>query len=159
MGVQGFLFVFIYKREMKYNTTEYIMVILFITLLLTVINLPVVVAQPAWEWVNPLPQGNYLQAVNVFDYRIAIAVGATGTVMRTENGGRDWRVEHRLKGMTTAFNNLFFIDDSIGWIVGGEGVILKTRDGGNDWMVLNSGTDLWLTSVYFVNRDAGWIVG
>jgi photosystem II stability/assembly factor-like uncharacterized protein len=38
-------------------------------------------------------------------------------------------------------------------------LILKTSDAGESWNSMNGGTDKWLNSVFFVNENAGWIVG
>ena len=39
-----------------------------------------------WEWQNPLPQGNSLFDLNVFDSQNAIMVGRMGTVIKTSDG-------------------------------------------------------------------------
>ena len=38
-------------------------------------------AQSGWDWQNPLPQGNGLYAVHMFDQSTVIAVGEGSTVM------------------------------------------------------------------------------
>ncbi len=40
-----------------------------------------------WVWQNPLPQGNTLKGLFVFDANSAIAVGGPGIVVKTINGG------------------------------------------------------------------------
>ncbi|HMD13292.1 MAG TPA: hypothetical protein VKI62_01560, partial [Bacteroidota bacterium] len=46
--------------------------------------------QTPWQWVNPNPQGNPLNAVWAVNQDTAVAVGETGTVLRTSNGGLTW---------------------------------------------------------------------
>jgi len=47
-------------------------------------------AQEGWFWQNPLPQGNNLNSIHFIDSNIGWAVGHTGTVLKTTNGGTDW---------------------------------------------------------------------
>jgi len=47
-------------------------------------------AQSGWFWQNPLPQGNTLNAVAVLDPQNAIAVGNSGTILRTTDSGATW---------------------------------------------------------------------
>ena len=42
-------------------------------------------AQQDWIWQNPLPQGNHLHQVHVFDANVVIAVSDAGIVMKTTN--------------------------------------------------------------------------
>lgn len=46
-----------------------------------------------------------------------------------------------------------------GWVVGDHGTILKSTNGGITWYSLNSGTELDLYSVSFINLFVGWAVG
>ena len=54
---------------------------------------------------------------------------------------------------------VFFIDNSKGWIVGEGGLILKSNDGGITWTQKNSGTTARLSSVQFIDYNKGWILG
>lgn len=49
-------------------------------------------AQNPWQWQNPLPQGNGLWAGQVLDGQTYVAVGAYGTIVRTENQGQTWEM-------------------------------------------------------------------
>lgn len=46
-----------------------------------------------------------------------------------------------------------------GWAVGDNGLILATQDGGNTWRKQNSGVDVNLKSVWFIDRNNGFAVG
>jgi len=46
-----------------------------------------------------------------------------------------------------------------GWACGRYGTILHSSDGGETWARQSSGTDLTLTSIYFVDATNGWAVG
>ena len=67
-------------------------------------------AQQGWYWQNPLPQGNYLYEVSGFDANIVIAVGASGTVIKSTDGGTNWTAtvagsSHTLYGVSLADAN------------------------------------------------------
>jgi photosystem II stability/assembly factor-like uncharacterized protein len=53
-----------------------------------------VFAQDGWFWQNPLPQGNTLNDIFVFDENEAIAVDGSGTVIKTVDSGDSWTVQH-----------------------------------------------------------------
>jgi len=59
-----------------------------LTFILLVLIHDKLVAQDGWFWQKPLPQGNSLSAVKVFDENTAIVVGSAGTIMKTSNGGK-----------------------------------------------------------------------
>src|SRR3954453_10975772 len=44
-----------------------------------------------WQWQNPLPQGNSINAIRfAADKKRGWAVGANGVVLTTNNGGFEW---------------------------------------------------------------------
>jgi photosystem II stability/assembly factor-like uncharacterized protein len=114
-------------------------------------------AQNGWFWQNPLPQGNHLYDVQVFNPYTLIAVGDGGTVIKTTDGGENWNFQ--TSGTSEWLESVHFTDQNTGWIVGWDGTILKTTDGGGNWHSQISGTDFHLYSVYFINNNTGWIVG
>ncbi|MEK9136761.1 MAG: hypothetical protein AAB393_06520, partial [Bacteroidota bacterium] len=65
-------------------------------------------AQTAWQWRNPLPQGNRLNGVHVFDANTAVAVGTAGTVLRTTNAGASWATQHYAGGTTDNLRGVVF---------------------------------------------------
>lgn len=55
-------------------------------------------------------------------------------------------------------NDIYCLPGStITWAVGSNGTVLKTYDG-NTWTKLNSGTNLYLQSVFFFDTNTGWSV-
>ncbi len=116
-------------------------------------------AQSGWLWQNPQPQGNALGDIHIFDQNTALAVGEAGTVMKTTDGGMNWRMQHYAGGTTEYLASVFFIDNNTGWAVGSEGTILKTTNGGSTWSAQTSGTTETLHAVFFVDANTGWAVG
>jgi photosystem II stability/assembly factor-like uncharacterized protein len=110
-----------------------------------------------WFWQSPLPQGNDLEGVFSFDHNTAIAVGATGTIIKTTDGGYTWDIKN--SGTKIWLRDVFFIDDQTGWVAGDHGLILKSSDGGETWITQNNTPIYSLNSIYFVNANIGFTVG
>lgn len=53
----------------------------------------------------------------------------------------------------------YFLDENDGYSVGMAGLIMKTTDGGITWNPLNSGTNAYLRSVFFINNLKGFCAG
>lgn len=110
-----------------------------------------------WVWQNPLPQGNTLQDVAFINPSTGFAVGSSGMIIRTTDGGSSWDIldsgtEHDLWGVS-------FTDASTGTAVGNFGVVLRTTDGGSSWTVQREEPSGVLFSVSFSDADTGSAVG
>ncbi len=112
-------------------------------------------------WQNPLPQGNNLNDMFVFDENTAIAVGRTGTIIKTIDGGVSWY--NYESNSTSELNSVFFIGNTTGWVGGYNNTLCKTDDGGKTWetIVFNKNPDdvLHVTDIYFIDENKGWISG
>ncbi|KAA3610661.1 MAG: T9SS C-terminal target domain-containing protein [Calditrichaeota bacterium] len=111
-----------------------------------------------WQWVNPLPQGNTLYDIHIFDANSAIVVGDAGTAMRTSDGGENWDIQHNVSGV---FGELWGVDfnSATGVAVGRGGVIIRTTDGGNTWQKQVSVTYLDLYDVVLIDSMLGFAIG
>lgn len=100
-------------------------------------------ASPSTGWENqtPVGEGDSLYAVDAVNGDVAWAVGASGTILKTTDGGGTW-VEQD-SGFTSAYVHLgcvSAVDAEIAWVGGTDradnsGVLLKTTDGGNNWVL------------------------
>ncbi len=133
-------------------------------------------AAPGWFWQNPLPQGNPLLSVFVFDTNTVIGVGDAGRVIKTTDGGLSWAVQGAAGGTTdggatwTPQNSgtTAFLESLLGGCEHGDGRGLRFRDrDGSDpaddgrgatWTPQGSGTNI-LWEVSFVDANAGTAVG
>lgn len=132
-----------------------------ITLLLFVIFSHIQITD-AEVWIDQSPRllmGRWLYGVVALNKDTVIAVGDSGTIIRTTDGGKTWHLQSEVPSKNQDLNAINFVDKNVGWIVGDSGTILKTVDGGKSWVSLQSGTSKRLADVHFVNPDTGWAVG
>lgn len=70
-------------------------------------------------------------AVTRAGYRL-VSVGARGTVLLSDDGGKTWR-QARSVPSSVALTDVCFVNDKVGWAVGHSGIVLHSRDGGENW--------------------------
>ena len=99
----------------------------------------------------------WLEAIWFTDKKHGWAVGETGTIVVTANGGETWNVQE--SGTRRGLFGLHFLSEKEGWAVGEDGLILKTNDGGENWLVQISNVTSHLLGVYAVTQKRVWIVG
>lgn len=85
------------------------------------------------------------------------AVGQSGTILRTSNGGTTW--VRQTSNTTNWLWRVQFVSATRGWVVGDGGTILSTSDGGATWSVQPTPTGQSLRGLSFVNSTTGWVVG
>ena len=121
-----------------------------------------------WTWQNPLPCGNPMNDVCFVDTNIGFAVGESGTILRTTDGGENWISQSRFEKYN--FTSVHFSNANTGTVVGyewkdtldfpyPEGIILRTTDSGNNWIIQKKVADRQLKDVHYTDSNNGWIVG
>lgn len=69
----------------------------------------------------------------------ALAIGAYGTFLKTEDGGESWQViSHRLENPNGYHLNAIFGQEDDLYIMGEAGLAFASNDGGENWETLNS---------------------
>jgi photosystem II stability/assembly factor-like uncharacterized protein len=105
--------------------------------------------------------GPVLRSVYFIDSLRGTAVGDTGTILRTIDGGTTWTAV--AAQVQSNFNSIAFINADTGYIAGGiKGAmqtILRTTDGGATWTILRNQPGTWFADISFLNKDTGYIVG
>ena len=106
-----------------------------------------------------------LNAVNFLNVDTGYAVGDSGTIIKTINGGTNWIT---LSSSTTGqLSAVCFTNADVGYVVGTSysgliysGFILKTINGGTTWTTqLNTAAPSGLTSVFFSDANTGHVAG
>jgi photosystem II stability/assembly factor-like uncharacterized protein len=116
---------------------------------------------------TPIPQHKFelveieglygpLNKVYFFDEHIGLMVGDSGTVLKTSDGGDNWKI---LKVTDKNLLNISYYNYKNIWIVGEEGTIMFSSNTGNTWVHQSSPVTQDLYSVFFVDADIGWAVG
>jgi len=89
---------------------------------------------------------------------IGYAVGDSGKVFKSINGGVNWSSVQT--GITSKLNSVCVFSEAVAIAVGDNGIIIKTTDGGNSWNTQQSGTTVNLTKITFNNlTNQVWISG
>ena len=83
-------------------------------------------------------------------------VTASGTVLRTEDGGETWQSK---KIGSFVLEDIFFIDDENGFVVGDQGTLFRTTDKGESWNDESFGTEYHFRAVGFFDDENGAVVG
>ncbi|MDI9599890.1 MAG: YCF48-related protein [Acidobacteriota bacterium] len=111
----------------------------------------------SWVWQSPLPQGNRINDVHVFNADHLLAVGDHGLLLESDDGGTTW--QRREWNIDATLNAVAFANASTGVIVGDHGLVLRTTNGGANWLLTFPSTTQDLRDVCFANALQGWAVG
>lgn len=121
-----------------------------------------------WKFSNPKQFGFTILDVDFYDNDHAIAVGSSGGIAMTRNGGGKWTygpfVYTNAAGLKTrsSFNDVHFVTSSIAYAVGSGGCMAKSTDGGASWSFINTplfSNNKNIYAVWFINKDTGYIGG
>ena len=106
---------------------------------------------------------NNLNAVQFMDTNNGIAVGDSGTMLKTVNGGTSWIPI--TTGITNNFSGMCFADVNNGWVAtcGNEfsdtSIVLHTSDGGLTWSPQIKIAFSNLSDITFISASTGFAVG
>jgi photosystem II stability/assembly factor-like uncharacterized protein len=100
-----------------------------------------------------------MQDVHFFDSYNGLAVGSSESIFKTSDGGDNW--QNLVTGYKDdpVLNELFFINDSVGWICGQKGIIYKTSDAGGSWQKIQTAANAEIRDILFLNEQKGFAVG
>jgi photosystem II stability/assembly factor-like uncharacterized protein len=98
-----------------------------------------------------------LRSVFPINSNLVYAVGDTGTILRTVDGGANW-IAQTTGVPSQNLKSVHFLDAAVGYAVGDNGTILATSDSGNNWAVQSSPVTANLTSIHFIGTKA-YVVG
>ncbi|VAW87092.1 FIG002465: BNR repeat protein [hydrothermal vent metagenome] len=61
------------------------------------------------------------------------AVGHDATIIKSNDGGKNWQLSYRAPDKETPLLDIWFKDQNNGFAIGGYGLFLETQDGGKNW--------------------------
>ncbi|MBL0175219.1 MAG: T9SS type A sorting domain-containing protein [Ignavibacteria bacterium] len=114
-------------------------------------------AQPGWLKVGPDMPFKVFYSVWFTDADNGVAVGDTGMIRITTDGGGNWRTVP--SGTQARLNRVRFTSKTLGFAAGNDGVLLRTRDGGNSWSKIDTKQTGVIYDVIFFDESNGMIGG
>jgi photosystem II stability/assembly factor-like uncharacterized protein len=91
-----------------------------------------------------------------------VADGSSGNILRTDDGGTNWKLQYQIKGdMYRCIYSVYFTDSNNGYACGRFDTLFYTNDGGTNWLkkTLVDEYTISLNCVRFKGQRQGWIVG
>ena len=83
----------------------------------------------------------------------------SGALVRVKDSGNGFDLRIVRDNPGERISDVFFINEKTGWLCGANGTIYKTEDGGMTWEKKESGTDIYLKEIKFLNAREGWVWG
>lgn len=121
-----------------------------------------------WRFSDPKQFGFTVLDVHFYNNNLGIAVGGSGGIATTTDGGAKWTYGPFTftspAGLVTSgnFNDVHIASATIAYAVGSNGMMAKTTNAGQNWTFVN--TPLYanarsINTCWFLNKDTGYIAG
>lgn len=98
-----------------------------------------------------------LNALDCSSGSAVLAVGGSGTIVRTANGGTTWTARSSMT--QTNFYDVQFLDLRTGYACTDAGKVWKTTNAGVSWTATSLDAGVLLYELYFLDENTGWAVG
>lgn len=109
--------------------------------------------QSGWVWQNPLPQGNPVISLNVFDANTAIFLNSYN-ILKTTDGGAGWNQ------LSTGFypynTSISAVNENLIFMLVDSTVLIKSTDKGNTWKYVCDKKEIENSDIYFLNSKTGF---
>lgn len=118
---------------------------------------PAMAGGDSWYWLNPLPRGDDLEAVDIApnNPNVAYAVGANGVILKTYDSGANWVEKSTSPAESGKFYSVFAVSDQIAY-VGGTGGVYKTSNGASFSKLTALVPTGYISALFFRNANLGW---
>jgi len=101
-----------------------------------------------------------LISIDFIDENNGFAVGYWGTIIKTEDGGKNWKKVLVDNSKNFFLTDIYFIDNERGFIIGEFARLMATIDGGKSWkQMLGEDLDFMMNGIDFYDGQYGWAVG
>ena len=113
-----------------------------------------------WDLNYQVSGSRYVNQVCFTNINTGWAVGDSGRVHKTTDGGLSW-TGYAVNDPTlySRYSAVFFINDMLGWVAGNSENISRTIDGGETWTHYPYSPTATIYSIYFLNDTLGWAAG
>lgn len=109
-----------------------------------------------WTSMINSPLGTSMGNVCFITDNQAVAVGISGTIIKSTDAGETWRA---ISSNTTKFLwDVKFINQNLGFCCGDNGALLKSTNAGESWTQVNIGIIDYFRKIYYHNNIL-WITG
>lgn len=110
-----------------------------------------------WTELNPNVRRTDYLGVSFINQDIGWAVGAEGSIIKTTDGGLNWRSIN--SGVSVVLKTLGSFNGNIIITAGDFGTVLLSADLGETWQQLNIGATSNFWNIQFITEDIAWLVG
>ena len=97
-----------------------------------------------------------LEGIFFLDANNGWAVGWAGTILKTTDGGANWKMI-KADAAVWSTSSIYFKDQNNGWAAGFGGQLLQSKDSGLTWTIVKTPVTVTLTSIAFDKSGNGWI--
>lgn len=121
-------------------------------------------AQGSWDRID-VPTQQYLRSVYFVDSLTGWAVGDSGIIINTLDGGNTWIIQE--SNTENDIVDVFFLNSNLGWASAFNysdppygTLLLKTNNGGINWVSETYPTEnIFITCILFLDSLVGWMGG
>jgi photosystem II stability/assembly factor-like uncharacterized protein len=100
--------------------------------------------------------GSYFLDSKIGFYAYADSLYKPSVIAKTVDGGQNWTIVYSASGWVSYFH---FVDNLNGYATVNNGTVLKTTDGGQTWNPIALPDKIWVSGVYFLTKDIGFVGG
>ncbi|GAB4425083.1 MAG: hypothetical protein OHK0039_42600 [Bacteroidia bacterium] len=114
------------------------------------------------RWAFTSASDEFFTSLHFLSGRLGYAVGRTGSIVRTRDGGVTWETlrNGNLPWMPLhRYNQICMLDARTGYIVGDAGLVLKTTDGGKTWLRFERQIPADLMQIHLFGEGDGLLAG
>ncbi|MBZ0198676.1 MAG: hypothetical protein K8H86_02330, partial [Ignavibacteriaceae bacterium] len=111
-----------------------------------------------WNEVLPWPYSEELNGVGELNNNF-FAVGNNGTVLRSDDNGKNWILNYGVSGLNEDFTSMAVVNSQKAFITTANGLLLKTTDGGISWTSGYLHNGIQLNYITFLDSLYGWCFG
>lgn len=115
-----------------------------------------------WTLLTPIPTST-LYSIQCLPNGDVVAGGYDGLFLKSTNSGQDWKASYiNVNLVCPNIQDIFFVNDNVGFAARGYGMLNKTTDGGETWTAVIPDTinvSSVIYGIYFLDENLGFAVG